>query len=62
MSRFAFASIDDVLNDLAGDIIYLNVLGNDVIVLNSVEDAREIMDKRGALHSDRPRSIFNGEM
>ena len=45
-----------------GNIIYLNVMGNEMIVLNCVDDARELLDRRGALYSSRPRSVFAGEM
>ena len=45
-----------------GNIFYLNFLGNGVIVLNSIEDARELLDRRSALYSSRPKSIVMGEM
>ncbi|KAL4256194.1 cytochrome P450 family protein [Pleurotus pulmonarius] len=37
-----------------GDIMHLRVLGRDLIVLNSVEAATELLEKRSALYSDRP--------
>ena len=37
------------------DILYLNVLGRDIIVLNSVQAANDLLDKRGANYVDRPR-------
>lgn len=36
------------------DIIYLNLLGQDVIVLNSLAACRELFDKRSAIYSSRP--------
>ena len=37
-----------------GDVIHLSVLGKSIIVLNSEEAARELLDKRSAIYSDRP--------
>ncbi|KAH8104354.1 cytochrome P450 [Phellopilus nigrolimitatus] len=45
-----------------GDIIYMNVLGRPIVVLNKFEHAHELMDKQGAIYSDRPRMVFLGEM
>lgn len=39
------------------DILYLNVLGTHMIVLNSTEAAKEILDKRASLYSDRSVNI-----
>lgn len=36
------------------DIIYLNLLGQPAIVLNTVELAVDLLDKRGLIYSDRP--------
>ncbi|CEL59168.1 O-methylsterigmatocystin oxidoreductase OS=Aspergillus flavus (strain ATCC 200026 / FGSC A1120 / NRRL 3357 / JCM 12722 / SRRC 167) GN=ordA PE=2 SV=1 [Rhizoctonia solani AG-1 IB] len=38
---------------LQSDMVYLNVLGHKVIILNSAEDATELLEKRAALYSDR---------
>ena len=45
-----------------GNIFYLNVLGNEMIVLNSVDDARELFDKKGTSYSNRPRGVFVTEV
>lgn len=45
-----------IVNATIGDIIYANVLGRQMIILNSFVAARDIMG-RGAIHSDRPRLI-----
>ncbi|ORY67604.1 cytochrome P450 1A2 [Pseudomassariella vexata] len=37
------------------DVIYTNVLGQHVICLNSIEAAKELLEKRGLNYSDRPR-------
>ncbi|CAK7217402.1 hypothetical protein SBRCBS47491_003153 [Sporothrix bragantina] len=40
------------------DIVYFNVLGNHMIVLNSQKVANELLDKRGAIYQDRPNFIL----
>lgn len=42
----------------AGDVVYLDVLGQPMVVLGSYKVARELLDKRSANYSDRPRSIM----
>ncbi|KAJ5274090.1 hypothetical protein N7478_009215 [Penicillium angulare] len=39
------------------DILYFNVLSQPIVVLNSVESAHELLDKRGANFVDRPRFV-----
>jgi hypothetical protein len=36
------------------DIIHVSVLGQPVIILNSVKTATDLLEKRGAIYSDRP--------
>lgn len=36
------------------DILHFSVLGRSIVILNSVEAARDLMDKRGANFADRP--------
>lgn len=47
---------------LAGDIIYVNVLGKQFIFLHSAEDATALLDKRGTMYSDRPTFPMGGEL
>lgn len=37
-----------------GDVIHLKVLGRSIIVLNSVQAATDLLEKRSAQYSDRP--------
>ncbi|KAG6829937.1 hypothetical protein H0H93_014265, partial [Arthromyces matolae] len=37
-----------------GDVIYLEILGQPMVVLNTVEAATDLLVKRGANNSDRP--------
>ncbi|CAE6539432.1 unnamed protein product [Rhizoctonia solani] len=48
---YAFATLGE---QLKSDIIFLNILGHKIVILNSAEAASEILEKRSALYSDRP--------
>jgi cytochrome P450 len=45
-----------------GDLVYANVAGSDIIVLNSIEAATSVLDNKGAIYSDRPSAYFIGTM
>ena len=45
-----------------GDVIYVHAFGRPMVILNSYLAAREIMDKKGANFSDRPRLVLFAEM
>ena len=36
------------------DILYASVLGNHFLILNSLEDAQELLERRASIYSDRP--------
>ena len=40
--------------ELVGDIISLHVFGKVIIVLNTSKAAKDLLDKRGDIYSDRP--------
>ncbi|KAH9901131.1 cytochrome P450 [Cubamyces lactineus] len=44
------------------DIIRLNALGMNIVVANSMEVASELLDRRSAIYSDRPRMVMLGEL
>ncbi|KAJ7448913.1 cytochrome P450 [Mycena latifolia] len=44
------------------DILYLNLLGSPTIVLNSVQAAEDLLDKRSAIYSDRPNIVMLTEV
>ncbi|RPD52913.1 CyP450 monooxygenase [Lentinus tigrinus ALCF2SS1-6] len=46
------------LNERYGDVVYLNALGQSMVLLGSYETARELMDKRSSNYSNRPRCIM----
>ena len=47
--------IKEELTSNAGNIISINVLGQTAVVLNSLEVAKDLLEKRGTIYIDRPR-------
>lgn len=45
-----------------GPITYLHVFGQGLVFLNTPEAAFDLLDKRGAICSDRPRFVMAGEL
>lgn len=37
-----------------GDLIYIRLLGNPLLVLNSIQAVNDLLDKRGHIYSSRP--------
>jgi hypothetical protein len=48
--------------ELSEHIMYLNALGQPIIVLNSLKVAFELLDRRANIYSDRPRLIVAYEV
>jgi hypothetical protein len=46
----------------AGDVVYLHVFGQGIVFLNSVDAVNELMDKRGAIYSDRVPMVMASEL
>jgi hypothetical protein len=44
------------------NIMYLNALGQPMIIINSLEPAFELLDRRASIYSDRPRNIVGQEI
>ena len=42
------------VKELVGDIISLHVFGKVIIILNTTKAAKDLLDKRGDIYSDRP--------
>lgn len=40
-----------------GDIIYANVFGQPLVIVNSVEITKELLVKRSSIYSDRPHFV-----
>ncbi|KAJ7617822.1 cytochrome P450 [Roridomyces roridus] len=41
-----------------GDVLYLQVLGRNIIILDSYDAAVDLLERRGAIYSDRPKFTF----
>ena len=41
-----------------GDLIYLNAAGQSIVVINSQKVAVDLLDRRGAIYSDRPGNVI----
>ncbi|KAL1937278.1 hypothetical protein VTO73DRAFT_13887 [Trametes versicolor] len=46
----------------ASDVLYFTALGTPLLVINSFEVAHELLDKKGALYSSRPRLVMIKEL
>ena len=45
-----------------GHVIYINLLGQDTIIINSSKAATDLLDKRSATYSNRPILTMGGEI
>jgi hypothetical protein len=44
---------------MPGPLIYVRLLGRDVIIINSEEVLQELIEKRSSIYNDRPRYVTN---
>jgi len=47
---------------LSEHIMYLNALGQPILVINSLKTAFDLLDRRANIYSDRPRYIVADEI
>jgi cytochrome P450 len=47
---------------ILGDVVYANVAGTHMIIINSVETASELLEDRGSNYSDRMSQYFIAEL
>lgn len=45
-----------------GGLVYAHVFGKPIIIINDLKIARDLLDKRGTIYSDRPRFTLMVEM
>ncbi|KAA1470676.1 cytochrome P450 [Dentipellis sp. KUC8613] len=45
-----------------GPLVYMNVLGQPLVVINSPKVAADLLDRRAGKYSDRPRNIVAGDL
>ncbi|TFK34601.1 cytochrome P450 [Crucibulum laeve] len=48
--------------DYGSDVIHARVAGVDIIILNSIQAAHDLLDRRSALYSGRPRFVMAAEL
>lgn len=47
---------------MIGPVVYLNIAGQNTIVLGTHKAAADLLDRRAGIYSDRPRNIVAGEL
>jgi hypothetical protein len=47
---------------LQGDIIFMNILGTRMVVLNSLSACNDLLEKRSSKYSGRPHSVMLAEL
>ena len=53
--RFAFTHpLEWISNVSTGDLIYMDVMGQAIVVINSLKIATDLLEKRSTIYSDRP--------
>ncbi|PFH50357.1 hypothetical protein AMATHDRAFT_145202 [Amanita thiersii Skay4041] len=45
-----------------GDIVYIRLFQQPIVILNNLQAARDILEKRGSIYSDRPRFVLFSEL
>ncbi|KJA17541.1 hypothetical protein HYPSUDRAFT_206134 [Hypholoma sublateritium FD-334 SS-4] len=48
--------------DVYGDVIYLEVLGAPIVVLNTYQACVDLLEKRSDIYSDRPRNVVGNKI
>lgn len=59
-SRFHLCA--SLTTSFLGDVVYLHIFGIGLVFLNSPEAAFDLLDKRGAIYSDKPNLVMAGEL
>ncbi|KAI0364043.1 cytochrome P450 [Pilatotrama ljubarskyi] len=49
-------------SEVHGDVVYVQLLRKPTVILNTIEAARDLLDKRSTKYSDRPSMILHSEM
>ena len=52
------SNLQSNLYDVETDIMYLNVFGTDMVVLNSSGSIADLLDKRSAIYSDKVVTVY----
>lgn len=46
----------------AGDIVYIHVFGQGLLICNTYEVATDLLEKQGSIYSDKPHLVMAGEL
>ena len=46
----------------AGDVMHVKTFGQSMVILHSLQAARDLLDKRSSIYSDRPRFVLLSEL
>ena len=50
------------LTQNTGDVVHIKILGQPMVILNSLQASRDLLDKRSSIYSDRPRFVLLAEL
>jgi hypothetical protein len=50
------------LSPAIGDVVYLESFGQGMVILGSLEACTDLLDRRSANYSDRPRMVMVNEL
>ena len=45
-----------------GDVVYVQIFGQPMVILDSLQAARDLLEKRSSIYSDRPRFVLFSEL
>ncbi|KAJ2934553.1 hypothetical protein H1R20_g2525, partial [Candolleomyces eurysporus] len=45
-----------------GDVVYVQIFGQPMVIIDSLQAARDLLDKRSSIYSDRPRFVLFSEL
>jgi len=45
-----------------GDVMHVKIFGQSMVILHSLQAARDLLDKRSSIYSDRPRFVLLSEL
>lgn len=62
MPRSEYALTWAKLGQQYGPVVWLAIPGQNFLILNSIEDAKELLEQRGSIYADRPRWVMAGEL
>ncbi|TFK25117.1 cytochrome P450 [Coprinopsis marcescibilis] len=59
---FGWYKFHELCKELGTDILYLNVAGTNIIVIDTAEVANDLLEKRSSIYSGRPRMTMLNEL